>query len=888
MWRWADEQGEQRLVAAEELRSAIANGVLPATTLVWREGMDAWLPAASVPEFANTAPTGEEGRAAEKPPGTNAGQVGPSRSTLQGLAARDLHAAIHKTEEKPAVQGEKRTPSVAPPRPNASPSKPPLVKTLRPNFGPAIPAAPRLPAEAAPKVGLTPRPGAGPKPATATPAAAKAAAPAPAPRAPSTSKIDKDWGITDDETTNVPGKTSTAAQRPEPPVEAASLQPAAGPSRGSVIRSAPPPSPHDERRPSAETTESTTFQFEKNSLSLRGINPAAARSGKNNAHASDAQDGPDPTERLEVPQALVDAYGKKQGQTRKDAGPNRSVDDPPPTTPSANLDAVGDDGIPAYANTTTRMEPIQAAPAMRSAPAKPIESLPSPPKMRDPTATSMLPIEYQQDEPETDEEKALHQVSRTIRLGAEFLDQVRPSDPPRSKTARFDANDPDVRNAMLQLKPPPVPPPSSALPGSPQDPNQPFVQLQPGQPHAATSLALRAVQPPAEGQQPPPQLPINALLMSGAMLITMVIGAFFVGRCSVKPPANNAREVRVGFGSAVRFIEDNLPKPPKPCWVAKQPARWAPVVAKNAPFELLVKPSGKIALGYAKSEDEAVGIEVTPTTGQVEEAFADKAKSEIARVTPLAKSFFTSTIEPPGSLKSLIPVPAEKPFYLGIADKHIAWADQPSGTANRIWPVSDEDVSGGMHVFSLGSQGLVTAFHTGSSRQKKAYVGLLGADRKPISNLVNVAGSGGIAGEPLVGSNGREVAVVFADQAGEQSPWKLRVGHAPIGKIPASAAAFDTPAGGPGGDANHPSIGGLGDGRWVLVWTEGSSNTKSVRAQTLGPNFAPVGDPIVLSPPFGNYSTSMVGVVGGYVTIVYVMRGKSNNELWGTVLQCNG
>lgn len=886
MWRWADEQGEQRLVAADELRTAIANGVLPATTLVWREGMDAWLPAVSVPEFASAAPKVDEGPAAAVLPGANADQVGPSKSTLQGLAARELHAALHKGEEKPAAPPEKRTPSVAPPRPNASPSKPPLVKTLRPNFGPAIPAAARLPAEAAPKPGLTPRPGAGPKPAAAAPAAAKTTAPLPAPRAPSTSTIDKDWGIADDETTNVPGKTTPAAVRPEPPPEAASPRAAVGPSRGSVIRSAPPPSPHAERRPSAETTESTTFQFEKNSLSLRGINPSAARAGDDSARSGEAQDGPDPTERLEVPQALVDAYGKKQGQTRRDPGANRSLDDPPPTTPSANLDALGDDGIPAYASTTTRMEPLQAAPAIRAALAKPIESLPAPPKMRDPTATSMLPIEYQQEGGETDEEKALHHVSQTIRLGAEFLNQVRPSAPPQSTTARFDANDSDVRNALLQLKPPPLPPSSSASasPGGPQDPNQPFVQLQPGQPHAATSLALRAVQPPAEAQ--PPQLPLNALLMSGAMLITMVVGAFFVGRCSVKPSPNAAREVHAGFGPAVRFIEEHLPKPPKPCWVAKQPARWAPVVSKNVAFELLVKPSGKIALGYAKSEDEALGIEVNPMTGQVAEEYADKAASEIARVTPLAKSFFISTIEPPGSLKSLIPVLAEKPFYLGISDKHVAWADQPSGAANRIWPVSDDDISGGIHLFSLGNQGIAASFRAGSSRQKKAYVGLLGADRKPISNLVNVAGSGGFAGEPLVGSNGRELAVVFADQAGEQSAWKLRLGHAPLGKIPASAAAFDTPAGGPGGDANHPSIGGLADGRWVLVWTEGSSSTKSVRAQTLGPNFTPVGDPIVLSPPFGNYGASMVGVVGGYVTIVFVMRGRSNNELWGTVLQC--
>jgi len=78
----------------------------------------------------------------------------------------------------------------------------------------------------------------------------------------------------------------------------------------------------------------------------------------------------------------------------------------------------------------------------------------------------------------------------------------------------------------------------------------------------------------------------------------------------------------------------------------------------------------------------------------------------------------------------------------------------------------------------------------------------------------------------------------------------------------------------------------LADGRWVLVWTEGSSSSKSVRAQTFSSTFTAVGDPILLSPPSSNYGMSMVGVVGNYVTVVFVQKGKSNNELWGSILQC--
>ena len=54
-WRWTDEQGVQRLVRTEELRAAIASQVLPDSVLVWREGMEGWVPAFSVPELATAA-----------------------------------------------------------------------------------------------------------------------------------------------------------------------------------------------------------------------------------------------------------------------------------------------------------------------------------------------------------------------------------------------------------------------------------------------------------------------------------------------------------------------------------------------------------------------------------------------------------------------------------------------------------------------------------------------------------------------------------------------------------------------------------------------------------------------------------------------------------------
>jgi hypothetical protein len=885
MWRWADDQGEQRLVGAEELRTAIANGVLSPSTLVWREGMSAWVPALSVAEFADAVPRGGEARAAGNPqaastaqaspanvsaPAANtparANNAAPARATLQGLAneavvaaraavaaaapaAAATPSAAAPTAAEQAALKEKRTPSVAPPRPNPTSVKPAGTRTVRANAGPAIPPAPRLPSDgpAKPSSPAAPRAVATLRPAPPVPA--------PAPRAPSTTAIDKEWSITDDETTNVPGKDKSVPTRPPPPVETPQREvpspraaaPQMQPSRASVVRSAPPPSPHAERRPTEESTESTTFQFAQNALSLRAGMPAPPEE-------NGPMSGPTNTEaipRIQAPPGLMESYAKQPVATHE-----AKQEDPPPTASSPEYGDTTEDLEPAYVRSTVRMD-----------------KLPDPPKVREPTATAMFPVGFD-DGAGDDGAKRPHEVSRTIRLAADFLGKV------LNPKGRFDST---KLGDVLQMKPPPIPPSGGQADGALQPQ---FTRLPSTTSNAGTSLPLRQGQPGAPAPGVPTQLPLNALLMSGALLITMVIGAFFVGRCSVKSGSKDAPTARAGIGIAVKAIQEKLPGPPKPCWVAKQPTRYAPVVSKSIPFDLLALTTGKVAIGYAKSDDEAVGIEITPSTGQVDEDYVDKAQSEIARVTPTGKGFFISTVEPPGSLRSLIPISAEKPFYLGISEKHIAISDQPSGVATRIWPLADDPPPGGFHVLTMNNRSIVVALRTGPSRQRKVLAGMIGADRKAVTNLVNVPGSGGQASEPMLGSNGREVAVVFADQAGESGPLKVRIGHAPIGKIPGATTVFETPGGGPGGDANHPAIAGLPDGRWVMMWTEGSSGFRAVRAQTFGSNFTAVGDPIVLSPPSGNFGQGMLGVVGNYVSVVFVQRGRSTYELWGSVLQC--
>ena len=67
-WRWADPSGQQRLVRTDELRAALASGVLAPNTPVWRQGWKEWRPATEVPELTTSALAAANGVVPNIPP----------------------------------------------------------------------------------------------------------------------------------------------------------------------------------------------------------------------------------------------------------------------------------------------------------------------------------------------------------------------------------------------------------------------------------------------------------------------------------------------------------------------------------------------------------------------------------------------------------------------------------------------------------------------------------------------------------------------------------------------------------------------------------------------------------------------------------------------------
>ena len=67
-WRWADPTGQQRAVRTDELRAALASGVIAPNTPVWRNGWPEWKPAYDVPELTSSALSSANGVVPNIPP----------------------------------------------------------------------------------------------------------------------------------------------------------------------------------------------------------------------------------------------------------------------------------------------------------------------------------------------------------------------------------------------------------------------------------------------------------------------------------------------------------------------------------------------------------------------------------------------------------------------------------------------------------------------------------------------------------------------------------------------------------------------------------------------------------------------------------------------------
>lgn len=394
----------------------------------------------------------------------------------------------------------------------------------------------------------------------------------------------------------------------------------------------------------------------------------------------------------------------------------------------------------------------------------------------------------------------------------------------------------------------------------------------------------------------PVEVPRRSIV--GASLLWMVglVIFFFVGRCAGYSRAAQYTGMRSGVGRAfLAWSSGETRAAPtttaaaadevKPCWVARQPTKWAPSATKYVPIDM--EPiEGSMSFGFGLTETEAAGIVVEPKSGKFEQKFSQKLeskeKAKIARVVPMPSREGGYFVSKKGD-RDFMPILGADPFFLVFSKESIGWAASDDAEPTEIFPLVGEGDVSSQRVLDEGTLGYFVSFRRGNV----VYGGYFDKQKKALGSLTAIPGSSDTAeeGKPKSGFNGEETAVVFGERAEKKGPWTVRLGHAKAGTVPTTTEVLTFPDGGPGGDVFAPDVVGLPDGRWLVMWTEGDA-TSAIRALTYSKDFQPIGDPIALSPP-GDFGQAVLGNAAGYTIVAFFQRNQQGDfELWGAVLKC--
>ncbi|MBK6517812.1 MAG: hypothetical protein IPG04_27765 [Polyangiaceae bacterium] len=936
-WRFTDEHGVEQTIGTEELRAALSSGKLPSATLVWRDGMDRQ-PAFTVAELASAAIAAARrsvppASASSPPPKRSAPPPLPMRRPKSRPAMRTL-TGIEPAEVEMALaiaRGDLHPPSkeLHPPPPAEAPDTVDLPMVRGTNVSEladeeswndatdVIPRAPGLPYDvlklAAPRpliptppppavttvddapkrttvMGIGQRQGLAPRPATVAQAQGPSSAPRSRPPPPPQRKKSEpppppqrlqrtlEIGVV---------KTDLALTRPGAAGLATASAPAKGPEEPQKGRSRPPPPPAHRRTdrmgggatPAAPAVSSTAPKVPSRPPPRPGAAtpqpPSVDLGAAPNADTLTAPAVPEPAASAALsaspapePTAVPAAYDlgepagppprPKQNKTLEMVAPAAAAKSAKPARPTPASPTGG-----AEAKRATNLEdairkPLSAENTeimIRDAPAEPLPTRSPTPTLEmaiadHSAAASKDPAPPESKSLKAEEAKEAHDAPTSgARAAAAKAARVVENTDSTAVTEHGDGDDDDDGNETdddeLQLK------------------------------------------------RPAMQVPMSAVLgVSAAWVIGLVV-FFFVGRVSGFKSAGNQPTAKEGLEqvflepgvmpvtTAVASAMTAAAAEPKPCWVTRQPRRWAESASKTVPFDM--RPRGDtIDLGFALGENKAAGLRIDPKAGTAESVFTSEVKSEISRVSPSGETFYVGE----SGERGYLPVAAAAPFYLVLEKGSIGAADTTDGSVEALWKLEGEEPITAEQVTAVGDSFLLT-FRRGND----VIAGYFGADKKPKGELGTISSKGSEErnGKPRAGTNGAEVVVAYAVEtrlADEKKEWRLTLAKSPVGSIPTNPVPLELPANGPGGDAIAPDLIGLADGRWLLMWTEGTSGARAIRAQTYDKTFQAIGDPIALSPPAGSFGQAMLGVAGEYTTVAFLQAADEGFEMWGAVLRC--
>jgi hypothetical protein len=862
-WRWADPSGQQRAVRTDELRAALAGGIIAPNTPVWRSGWPEWKPAYDVPELTTSALASANGVVQNIPPPPLF--MVAVQHEYEDKAVPSVRPPFHTEPPPPPsyVPSPTKPPAPVPPPPAEAltPSKaamkaaPPVSPTAMTTRG--LPAPPPDPSEIESEVSVRPE---APKlkmsvPAPpndeswdaieAFPASVEVPPPEPSETLAGSSRPQGDEGEASEANTAVditvlsPADAErvlainerTAHHRteigvpslepalpPPPPLKPPSLAPPVPPMRPSssplrtptLSQSKPPP------KAGSSTPPPLPARARKDTLLLFGGLPSAPQAEKEG-------DGPPivvPGPAEKAPKAVTQAPPWTEGGARIDPQIPKA---PPAMRPRAvSIEEIGDDMlVPDSADSSSaavtaqrqKVDELSGAALLPDGLGSGHVEVPPPPPLQHPRGYAAIPAD----------------VSRAETTGPRRLANV---------TERVIH---DLKGLLASSQPKWLLPVLAAS-------------------GAAISIGLVAI-------------------------IATLFGSTHNDHAT--KPAGAVADVRsIEPAPAVVAPSEVQPSPRTSgvaCTVGGVPHVIAPKASVPSGVEA-VSEGGKVALGFAAGPKEGMVVELEPLTMSVSSVARVHSHETIRRVTPLVVGklgALADTDRKSDRLQGARAVSAEPPFVVGASEGQLAWAAHASDTPKMLWPLRDDGAIEALRVIRVG-HGYALAF-----RQSGAiWLGAMHVDKSPDGLLSKVDSLGPAVGAPTLAASGDVVLVAWADRASSSDPWGIRWTRWTPGDAPSAPQSFTLPEGGLGEQAMSPALAGLGGGRFLLVWTEGPVSSHQVRAQTLAPSGSPVGAPLVVSAEGVNAGQGQVAVADGHGVAAFLASNGSGFEVVATPVTC--
>jgi hypothetical protein len=393
---------------------------------------------------------------------------------------------------------------------------------------------------------------------------------------------------------------------------------------------------------------------------------------------------------------------------------------------------------------------------------------------------------------------------------------------------------------------------------------------------------------------------LTVALGGGAVMVVALLAGFAAlsgkskGASSDDPSkssaADTAASAMAASGAASALGTNPAPKPVTACRLTGSPSRLAEKASKDVPLELLVASSGeKVRLGFATAGNAAQGVSIDLSSLQVTPEFAKPPRDRLRAVLPFGEDAPDYVAQLDGhadKVKAWRTISVDPPTVIGWSGTALAVASRANREPTTLWALDGTDPIDVIRAAHTADRGHAVAFR----RHGAIYGGMIGADRAPQGDVVKIAGAGAPPGSPVgtptIAVNGQSVAVAFADRASSDEPWSIRIGTAALGSFPSTTSPFAVPPGGPGGPALAPALSGLPDGRWLLLWTEGSGGAHDVRGVTLGSDLTTVGSAFTVSREGSNAGQGAVALRSGRGLVAYLALTEEGYEVWGTGVDC--